>query len=65
MYIYIYIHVCIYIYIYIHVVYIYIYIYISNWIIYSYTVIYSCAVNVNLILICIELSELIIYCKYA
>ena len=45
-------------------------IYISNWIIeyihiYSYTVIYSCTVNENLMLICIELSELIIYCKYA
>ena len=48
----------------------YIYIYISNWIIeyihiYSDTIIYSCTVNVNLMLICIELSELIIYCKYA
>ena len=26
---------------------------------------YSCTVNVNLMLIFIELSELIIYCKYA
>ena len=26
--------------------------------------IYSCTVNVNLMLICIKLSELIIYCKY-
>ena len=58
MYIYIYIYICV-----------YIYIYISNWIIeyihiYSYTIIYSRTVNINLMLICIELSELIIYCKY-
>ena len=33
--------------------------------IYSYTIICSYTVNVNLTLICIELSELIIYCKYA
>ena len=44
--------------------------YISNWIIeyihiYSYTIIYSCTVNVNLMLICTKLSELIIYSKYA
>ena len=52
----------IYIYIYnIYVYSIYIYIYISNWI----TIIYSCTVNVNLMLIYIELSELIIYCEYA
>ena len=39
-------------------------IYIPNWIIeYIYT--YSRTVNVNLMLICIELSELISYCKYA
>ena len=42
----------------------------SNWImgyiyIYSHTIIYSCTVNVTLMLICIELSELIIYSKYA
>ena len=48
----------------------YIYIYISNWIIEyvhicSYTLIYSCTVNVNLMLIRNELSELIIYFKYA
>ena len=72
----IYIHIYIYIYsiyIYIYIVYIYsiyIYIHISHWIIeyihiYSYTIIYSCTVNVNLMLICIELSELIIHCKYA
>ena len=30
----------------------------------SYTIIYSYTVNVNLMLIFIELSELIIYCKY-
>ena len=45
-------------------------IYILNWIIeyihiYSYTIIYTYTVNVNLMLICIELSNLIIYCKYA
>ena len=33
--------------------------------IYSYTIIYSYIVNVNLILTCTEISELIIYCKYA
>ena len=33
--------------------------------IYSYTIIYSYTVNVNLILICTDLSELIIDCKYA
>ena len=33
--------------------------------IYSYTIIYSYLVNVNLMLICTELSVLIIYCKYA
>ena len=42
----------------------YIYIKLDNRV-YSYTTIYSRAVNVNLMLICIELSELIIYCKYA
>ena len=49
----------IYIILYIINVYIYIYIYmkLDNWI-YSYTIIYSCIVNVNLILICIELSEM-------
>ena len=41
----------------------------QNWIIeyidiYSYGIIYSCTVNVNLMLICIELLVLIIYCKY-
>ena len=56
-------------YIYIYSIYS-IYIYTSNWIIeyihiYSYTIVYSCTVNVNLMLIYIELSELIIYCKYA
>ena len=45
-------------------IYIYIYIKLENRI-YSYTIIYSCIVNVNLMLICIELSEFIIYCKYA
>ena len=55
---------------YIKYIYIYIYIYISNCIIeyihiYSNAIIYSCTVNVNLMLICIELSELIIHCKYA
>ena len=49
-----------------YIVYIYIYIYIyiklDNRI---YTIIYSCTVNVNLMLIYIELSELIIYCEYA
>ena len=50
--------------------YIYIYIYIFIYIklhnrIYSCTTIYSYTVNVNLMSICIELSELIIYCKYA
>ena len=49
---------------------VYVCIYVSNWIIkyvhtYSCTIIYSCTVNVNLMLICIELSELINYCKYA
>ena len=44
--------------------------YIPNWIIeytdiYSYGIIYSCTVNVNLMLIYIELLALIIYCKYA
>ena len=44
---------------------IYIYIYISNWIIeHIYIQLYSCTVNVNLMLIFTELSELIIYCKY-
>ena len=43
-------------------IYIYIYIYISNWIIeylhiHSYKIIYSCTANVNLMLICIELSD--------
>ena len=33
--------------------------------IYSNTIIYSYTVNVNLMLICIDLSELVIYCKYA
>ena len=51
-----------------------IYIYIYNIYVYSiqniyvyriYTIIYSCTVNVNLMLIYIELSELIIYCEYA
>ena len=42
----------------------YIYIKLDNRI-YSYTTIYSHTVNVNLMLICIELSELIIYRKYA
>ena len=56
-------------YIYIYSIYS-IYIYTSNWIIeyihiYSYTIVYSCTVNINLMLICIELSELIIYCKNA
>ena len=56
-------------YIYIYSIYS-IYIYTSNWIIeyihiYSYTIVYSCTVNENLMLIRIELSELIIYCKYA
>ena len=63
--IYIYIYIYIYI-IYMYIVYIYIYIYIyiklDNRI---YTIIYSCTVNVNLMLIYIELSELIIYCEYA
>ena len=50
--------------IYIHILYIYI-----KWIIeyihiYSCTIINSCTVNVNLMLIFIELSELIICCKY-
>ena len=45
---------------------IYMYIYISNWIIESIHIqLYLCRVNVNLMLIFIELSELIIYCKYA
>ena len=43
---------------------IYIYICISNRI-YPYTIIYSYTVNVNLILIRTELSEWMIYCKYA
>ena len=70
MYIYIYIYIiCIYI-LYIHICYINIYIYIFIYIklhnrIYSCTTIYSYTVNVNLMSICIELSELIIYCKYA
>ena len=45
-----------------------IYIYIYNAIctcIHSYSIIYSYTVNANLMLICIELSEFIIYCKYA
>ena len=76
-YIYIYIIHILYIYIYyiyiyiicILYIYIYIYIYISNWVIecihiYSYTIIYSRTVNISLMLICIEISELIIYCKY-
>ena len=42
----------------------YIYIKLDNRI-YSYTNIYSHTVNVNLMLICIELSELIISRKYA
>ena len=63
-------HISSYIYMYIYIYSIYsIYIYTSNWIIeyihiYSYTIVYSCTVNENLMLICIELSELIIYCKY-
>ena len=64
---------CIYIYtiIYKYITYIYIFLYIYIYIyinldnrIYSYTTIYSYTVNVSLMLICIELSELIIYCKY-
>ena len=48
-----------------YILYIYtIYVYISHWII-EYIHKYSCTVNINLMLICIELSELIIYCKYA
>ena len=63
------VHIYIYIYTYTYI-YICIYIYISNWIIEyvhicSYTLIYSCTVNVNLMLIRNELSELIIYFKYA
>ena len=60
----------IYIYIYLYIyIYIFIYLYVPNWIIeyihiYSNTMIYSRTVNVKLMLICIELSELIIYCKY-
>ena len=46
-----------------------IYTYISNWIIeYIHIFIYNyifCRVSLNLMLICIELPELIIYCKYA
>ena len=53
-----------YIYICMYILYIYtIYVYISHWII-EYIHKYSCTVNINLMLICIELSELIIYCKY-
>ena len=52
MYIYIYIYICIYIYI------------LDNRIC-SYAIIYLYTVNVNLMLICTDLSELIIYCKYA
>ena len=51
-----------------YIIYIYIYyifLHISNWVIehihiYSDTIIYSCRVNVNLMLICTELSELIL-----
>ena len=58
-----------YIYIYIYIFFIYIYIYLYIYInldnrIHSYTTIYSYTVNVSLMLICIELSELIIFCKY-
>ena len=75
-YICVYIYICIYIYyiyilyiyyiyiLYIYILYIYIYIKLDNRI-YAYTIIYSCTVNANLMLIFIELSELIIYCKYA
>ena len=49
-----------------HKVHICIYIWIIEYIhIYSYTIIYSCSVNVNLMLIFNKLSELIICCKYA
>ena len=47
-----------------HKVHIYIYIRMNDRI-YSNTIIYSYTVNVNLMLICIDLSELVIYCKYA
>ena len=51
-------------YIYIYI-YIYVYMYISNWIVeYICIQLYSCTVNVNLMPIFIELSELINYCKY-
>ena len=61
-----------YIYIYIYGIYIcgiyiylYVYMYISNWIVeYIRIQLYSCTVNVNLMSIFIELSELINYCKY-
>ena len=71
--VYIYIYgICIYIYIYIWYIYIYgiyiyiyVYMYISNWIVeYIRIQLYSCTVNVNLMSIFIELSELINYCKY-
>ena len=42
-----------------------VYIFIVYTYIYLYTTIYSCTVNVKLMLIYTELSELIIYCKYA
>ena len=53
------------VYIYIWYIYIYVYMYISNWIVeYICIQLYSCTVNVNLMSIFIELSELINYCKY-
>ena len=71
----------IYIYVYIYILYIYIYMYYYIYIYYIYiciiiyikldnrmyssTIRYSCTVNVDLMLICVELSKLIIYCKYA
>ena len=62
MYIYIYIYG---IYIYGIYIYLYVYMYISNWIVeYIRIKLYSCTVNVNLMSIFIELSELINYCKY-
>ena len=62
MYIYIYIYG---IYIYGIYIYLYVYMYISNWIVeYIRIQLYSCTVNVNLMSIFIELSELINYCKY-
>ena len=65
MYIYIlYIYICIIIYTYIIYICIIIYIKLDNRM-YSSTIRYSCTVNVDLMLICVELSKLIIYCKYA